>query len=265
MTPLAKSQNLAARMGRWSAAHRKTAIFGWLAFVLVALVLGSVVGSKSLEPADAEAGDAGRALQMIDDGGFADTADESVFVEHGSLPASSPEFKAVVDKVVAELSAADGVSRIRSPLDDPEAGLPRRPGRARPVRALRHGLGGGRADRADSRVRRRRRGRQPRLHRRRLRLGKRREVGERHHRLRLPAGRVHGRPADARHPAARLRRRSRRRDPAAARPLGRRGGARPPGDPEPVRPDGRGLRLDHPADRPRGRRRLLALLPQARA
>ncbi len=120
MTPLAKSQNLAARMGRWSAAHRKTAIFGWLAFVLVALVLGSVVGSKSLEPADAEAGDAGRALQMIDDGGFADTADESVFVEHRSLQASSPEFKAVVDKVVAELSAADGVSRIRSPLDDPK-------------------------------------------------------------------------------------------------------------------------------------------------
>ena len=120
MTPLAKSQNLAARMGRWSAAHRKTAIFGWLAFVLVALVLGSVVGTKSLEPADAEAGDSGRALQMIDDGGFGDTVDESVFVEHESLPASSPEFQAVVDDVVAELSRADGVSRIRSPVDDPK-------------------------------------------------------------------------------------------------------------------------------------------------
>ena len=119
MTPLAKSQNLAARMGRWSAAHRKTAIFGWLAFVVVAVALGSVVGTKSLDAADAEAGDAGRALQIVDDGGFGDTVDESVFVENESLAASSPEFKAVVDDVVAELSVVDGVSRIRSPLDDP--------------------------------------------------------------------------------------------------------------------------------------------------
>jgi hypothetical protein len=28
------SNNLAARMGRWSTSHRKTAIFGWLAFVI---------------------------------------------------------------------------------------------------------------------------------------------------------------------------------------------------------------------------------------
>ena len=32
--------NLAARMGRWSAAHWKTATFGWLAFVVVAFGLG---------------------------------------------------------------------------------------------------------------------------------------------------------------------------------------------------------------------------------
>jgi RND superfamily putative drug exporter len=107
-------------MGRWSAAHRKTAIFGWLAFVFVALVLGSVVGTKSLDPADSEAGDSGRALQIIDDGDFADTVGESVFVENESVSASSPAFKAVVDDVIAELSAADGVSRIRSPLDDPK-------------------------------------------------------------------------------------------------------------------------------------------------
>jgi uncharacterized membrane protein YdfJ with MMPL/SSD domain len=119
MTPLAKSQNLAARMGRWSAAHRKTAIFGWLAFVAVAVVLGSMVGTKSLESADAEAGESRTALQIIDRGGFGDTVDESVFVESESLSALSPEFQAVVTDVVARLSAADGVSNIRSPADDP--------------------------------------------------------------------------------------------------------------------------------------------------
>ena len=35
-TPNRKPRNLAARMGRWSAAHWKTATFGWLAFVVVA-------------------------------------------------------------------------------------------------------------------------------------------------------------------------------------------------------------------------------------
>ena len=34
MSPLKRSTNIAARMGRWSASHRKTAIFGWLAFVV---------------------------------------------------------------------------------------------------------------------------------------------------------------------------------------------------------------------------------------
>ena len=32
--PPARPQNLAHRMGRWSAQHRKKAVFGWLAFVV---------------------------------------------------------------------------------------------------------------------------------------------------------------------------------------------------------------------------------------
>ena len=49
-------RNLAARMGRWSADHWKTATFGWLAFVLVAFGLGGAVGTKNI----AELGRAGR-------------------------------------------------------------------------------------------------------------------------------------------------------------------------------------------------------------
>ena len=44
------SKNLAARMGRWSAAHWKTATFGWLAFVLVAFALGGMVGHEERRP-----------------------------------------------------------------------------------------------------------------------------------------------------------------------------------------------------------------------
>ena len=41
-----QSKTFAARAGRWSAQHRKAAIWGWLAFVLVAFVIGGAVGVK---------------------------------------------------------------------------------------------------------------------------------------------------------------------------------------------------------------------------
>ena len=44
------AKNFAARAGRWSAAHRKTAIFGWLAFVVVAFVIGGKVGTTDARP-----------------------------------------------------------------------------------------------------------------------------------------------------------------------------------------------------------------------
>ena len=49
MPAKAHRKNLAARMGRWSADHWKTATFGWLAFVVVAFALG-MAGTKSIDP-----------------------------------------------------------------------------------------------------------------------------------------------------------------------------------------------------------------------
>ena len=45
-----QKRNLAARMGRWSAAHWKTATFGWLALVVVAFAVGGQVGIKNVNP-----------------------------------------------------------------------------------------------------------------------------------------------------------------------------------------------------------------------
>ena len=51
-TPLEESQmsrrskgGIAARAGRWSARHRKLAIFGWLAVVIAAFALGGPFGT----------------------------------------------------------------------------------------------------------------------------------------------------------------------------------------------------------------------------
>ena len=54
-----KSNNLAARMGRWSADHWKTATFGWLAFVIVAFGLGGLAGTKSIDPNKPGPGESG--------------------------------------------------------------------------------------------------------------------------------------------------------------------------------------------------------------
>src|SRR6266542_2664181 len=73
LSPLSQStpsNNLAARMGRWSASHWKTAVFGWLAFVVAALAIGNIVGTKQIDPQDSNVGQARRADHMLRDAGF---------------------------------------------------------------------------------------------------------------------------------------------------------------------------------------------------
>ena len=53
-------ENLAARLGGWSARHRKTAIIGWLLFVVVASVVGGMAGQKTMEPWENGVGDSCR-------------------------------------------------------------------------------------------------------------------------------------------------------------------------------------------------------------
>ena len=36
-----RSDNIAGRVGRWSARHRRTAIIGWLLFVILSIAIGA--------------------------------------------------------------------------------------------------------------------------------------------------------------------------------------------------------------------------------
>ena len=73
--------NLAARAGRWSAAHWKTAIGAWLVFCVVAVVVGGAVGKQALKQSDTASGDARVAQKILDGAGFAGHAGESVLVQ----------------------------------------------------------------------------------------------------------------------------------------------------------------------------------------
>ncbi|WP_199563808.1 MULTISPECIES: MMPL family transporter [unclassified Streptomyces] len=73
-------RNLAARIGVWSAHHRKTAILGWLLFVVLAAGIGGASGMVEMTNAENTAGDSARAEQILADAGLAHRAGELVMV-----------------------------------------------------------------------------------------------------------------------------------------------------------------------------------------
>ena len=138
--------NLAARMGRWSAAHWKNATFGWLAFVVVAFALGGVVGTKNIDPNTPGPGESGR-MDKILDAGFKQPARESVLVQSRSARVGDAAFAAAIGDVVARVS-----KRRRSSQNVRRgAGLEGPARRARRVRDPRRQRQGRRQDRAGPR------------------------------------------------------------------------------------------------------------------
>jgi uncharacterized membrane protein YdfJ with MMPL/SSD domain len=111
------SRNSAARAGRWSAQHRRQAIFGWLAFVLVSVIVGGALGMKEIATEDLGDGESKRADQTLADG-FPDRASEEVLVQgRGNVKADDPRFTAAVNDVVRSLSGFKTVRDVKSPLD----------------------------------------------------------------------------------------------------------------------------------------------------
>jgi RND superfamily putative drug exporter len=125
-----KKQNLAARAGRWSAQHRKKAIFGWLAFVIVATLIGGNIGTKTI-PTDEEglAGDSRRAHEIVKDT-FPQAAGEQVFIQSKSDGSQSAGYRAAVKDVEQRLAAQKNVSNIQSPYAKGNAGQISRDGRS---------------------------------------------------------------------------------------------------------------------------------------
>src|SRR6266508_5402186 len=104
--------NLAARMGRWSADHWKTAVFGWLALVAAAFAVGGAVGTKNVDPNTAGPGESGR-MDRILDAGFKQPAGENVLIQSRTHQAGDPAFKAAIADVVARVSKIADVQNVR--------------------------------------------------------------------------------------------------------------------------------------------------------
>ena len=111
-------RNLAARAGHWSARHRKLAIGGWLAFVVIAFVLGGAIGTKELADEDTGNGSSRTADTAINRADFPEKADEQVLVQarNGTLTVDDAAFKSAVKDVVTKVDAARDTNEVMDPL-----------------------------------------------------------------------------------------------------------------------------------------------------
>ena len=125
----APPQNFSARAGRWSATHRKTAVLSWLAFVIVAFMLGNAAGTVTIKSQDQGNGESRAANQILAQQFPRERAGEVVLIQ-SHAPLAGAEYRAVVTDLVARLSKFNAVTDIKSPLAAANAGLVSKDGRS---------------------------------------------------------------------------------------------------------------------------------------
>jgi uncharacterized membrane protein YdfJ with MMPL/SSD domain len=102
-------RSIAARAGAWSARNRKKAVLGWLAFVLVALVVGGAVGQRQLTDEEQGTGESARAERILTEA-FPEGPNEQVLVQGGGRARA-----AALRDVQRTLRRAEGITNIERP------------------------------------------------------------------------------------------------------------------------------------------------------
>ncbi|MFI1922221.1 MMPL family transporter [Streptomyces sp. NPDC020377] len=112
-------RGFAARAGGWSARHRWAAVGIWVLFVVLAMGIGSAVGTVEVKESDQLGGETHTAARIIEDAGIDEPASETVLVQSrdGSVKATDPDFKAAVAAVVAAVEKTGKVTDVTSPYD----------------------------------------------------------------------------------------------------------------------------------------------------
>ena len=111
-----------ARAARWSATHRKTAVLGWLAFVVVAFTIGGAAGTVTLKHEDMGNGDSRAAERVLAQQFPRERAAEQVLIQSRNGGLLGSEYRAAVDELVARLSRMPAVAQIESPLKPRQRG-----------------------------------------------------------------------------------------------------------------------------------------------
>ena len=118
MSPLQRSNNLAARMGRWSADHRRPPSSAGPRSSSPPSPSATAVGMKEIDFGRAPRREAGRAQEILDDAGFgsANGDETSSSQSEPATVADPPAFRAAVEDAVRTVSGFAVVRDVESPL-----------------------------------------------------------------------------------------------------------------------------------------------------
>jgi RND superfamily putative drug exporter len=108
-------------MARWSAHHRKKAIFGWLALAIALFAVSIAVPLNLIVFETSGPGESGRADTVLYED-FRQPGGEAVLIQNESLTANDPEFQATVEDVIAGVTPLEEVAKVESPLAAENAG-----------------------------------------------------------------------------------------------------------------------------------------------
>jgi uncharacterized membrane protein YdfJ with MMPL/SSD domain len=114
-----RAMNIAGRMGSWSANHWKTAVFGWLACVVVFFAFGNLaLGFKQIDINDAGVGQSHRADKILQKA-FPERApqNEYTLIQSTSKTADDPAFRATVADVIGSVKSSPAIKSLDSPYD----------------------------------------------------------------------------------------------------------------------------------------------------
>jgi RND superfamily putative drug exporter len=106
--------NIAARAARWSTLHRRVAIFGWLAFVVVSVFVGGAVGQRNLTDAEAVSGEAGRAEVALERSKLQPNS-EVVLLQSRAQTVDDPAFARAISDTAMSLRRLGSVEAVSSP------------------------------------------------------------------------------------------------------------------------------------------------------
>ena len=110
-------KNIAARAAHWSSTHRKLAIWGWLAIVVVLVGVflgGELVERKDIATVDTFSGESQQAERALTDAGLRPT-EEVLLIQSESVDRRDPAFEAIVERSAAELRQTPHVANVATP------------------------------------------------------------------------------------------------------------------------------------------------------
>jgi uncharacterized membrane protein YdfJ with MMPL/SSD domain len=114
-----KAMNIAGRMGHWSATHWKTAVFCWLACVVLLFAFGNLaLGYKQIDINDLGVGQSHRADQILKKA-FPERAPQTEFVlvQSATRTADDPAFRSTVTDVIGSVESSPAIKNLDSPYE----------------------------------------------------------------------------------------------------------------------------------------------------